>query len=105
MKVVFCRFGAKKSRGRIAQICFEWLGSICSREGMEACEHHLKAVREWGEISDISGMRRFLGNFNWVRQHFPHEFVLALPALTAQVKKSACWPMPQAAEDSKKYLH
>ena len=63
--------GAAKTKGRIAQVEFEWLGSVCGRTGMEACDGHLAAVRNWADITDPSGMRRFLGNFNWVRGHFP----------------------------------
>ena len=71
---------------------------------MQACDHHLKAVREWGKIEDVGGMRRFLGNFKWVRQHFPVEYILCLPALTQQVKKNATWPMPAKAERAQKAL-
>ena len=71
---------------------------------MQACDHHLKAVREWSTIEDVGGMRRFLGNFNWVRQHFPTEYILCLPALTNQVKKNAVWPMPEKALKAMKAL-
>ena len=49
-------------------------------------------------------MRRFLGNFTWVRGHFAREYILALPALTAQLKKGATWTMPDAAEQAKKLI-
>ena len=71
---------------------------------MEACEHHLEAVRNWCKIEDVPAMRRFLGNFTWVRGHFPREYVLALPALTTQLKKGAEWPMPDAGEKAKQAL-
>ena len=40
------------------------LGEICGREGSQACEHHIKIIKEWGDIPDVSALRRFLGTFN-----------------------------------------
>ena len=63
----------------------EWLVEYIVRNGREACERHIKAINEWGEIKDANGMRRFLGNFGGARPHFPVEYVALLPALTAQL--------------------
>ncbi len=29
----------------------KWLASVCGREGMQACDHYLEAVRNWKESS------------------------------------------------------
>ena len=83
---------------------FEWLGEYICRNGREACERHIKAINEWGEIKDANGMRRFLGNFGWARPQFPVEYVALLRALTAQLRREAAWPMPAAAVKSQKAL-
>ena len=40
--------GASKSLDRLMQPSLEALGEICGREGSEACEHHLKVIKELG---------------------------------------------------------
>ena len=75
------------------QHSLEALGEICGREGSEACEHHLKVIKEWGDIPDVSALRRFLGTFNWVRGHFPKEVQAVLPYLNAALKKDAIFPL------------
>ena len=44
--------GATKSPDRLMQPSLEALGEICGREGSQACEHHLKVIKKWGEIQD-----------------------------------------------------
>ena len=84
---------ASKSLDRLMQPSLESLGEICGREGSEACEHHLKVIKEWGDIPDVSALRRFLGTFNWVRGHFPKEVQAVLPYLNAALKKDATFPL------------
>ena len=62
--------GAAKSLGCLMQPSLESLGEVCGRDGAQACEHHDPIIKEWGDIPDVSALRRFLGTSNWVRQHF-----------------------------------
>ena len=71
------------------------------RTGLRSTEEHLDAVKHSGEIKNTEGMRRFLGAFGWVRKSFPKEVIVTLPALTAQLKKDAVWPMPPEAAKAK----
>lgn len=64
--------GATKSLDRLMQPPPQPLGEVCGREGVQACEHQLKVIKEWGDIPDVSALRRFLGTFNWVRGHVPN---------------------------------
>ena len=76
--------GAKKSRNRLARSELDILGDIVGREHIKATNMHLKTITEWGEINDTNAMRRFLGNFQWVRKVMPLETVIAPPLLTQQ---------------------
>ena len=73
-------FGAKKAE--ILQPALRFLGSVVGREGEDATEEHVKAIIEFGEISDASGLRRSFGLVNWVRRHFPVEFVACMKRCT-----------------------
>ena len=86
--------GATKSLNRLMQPSIEALGEIVGREGLDACEHHMEIIKGWHDPEDVSGLRRFLGTFNWVRGHFPKEVQLPLGILSAQIKRDAEWPMP-----------
>ncbi len=96
--------GASKTRGRILQTEMEVLGDRVHREGVEPLEHHTRAVTEWPAIVDESGMRRFMGNFNWVRKFAPRECAIPMAILTRQMKKGAIWPMPPDCEEAKRAL-
>ena len=85
--------GASKSRDRLCQPALESLGEVAGRDGLDACEHHLRIIKEWGDISDVSALRRFLGTFNWVRGHFPIEVQAAVAPLTSQLRKGAEFPL------------
>ncbi len=93
--------GAAKSTGKIFQAEIEFLGDIVGREGLRSTEKHLDAVKHFGEVNDIEAMRRFLGAFGWVRKSYPKEVIVILPTLTAQLRKDALWPMPDAAQKAK----
>ena len=60
-------------------------------------ERHLGAIRDWGAIDDASSLRRFLGNFQWVRPHLPNEYIIPLAILTKMLRKGAEFPMPAEA--------
>ena len=90
--------GAAMSTGKIFQAEIEFLGDIVGREGLRSTEKHLDAVKHFGEVNDIEAMRRFLGAFGWVRKSDPKEVIVILPTLTAQLRKDALWPMPDAAQ-------
>ena len=85
--------GGTKSKDKLMQPAVEALGEVVGREGSEACDIHIKIIREWGEIDDVTALRRFLGTFNWVRGHFPKEVNLALPKLNELLRKGAAFPM------------
>ena len=80
----------------------EFLGEMVGREGRESLDLHIDAIRNFSIVDDAPGMRRFLGNFGWVRPHYPKEVAIALPALTAQLRKDAAWPMPAEAVSSQR---
>ena len=61
----------------------------------------MAAMKEFGEIENPEAMRRFLGAFNWVRKSFPKECIVVLAPLTAQLRKDAVWPMPEAGQKAK----
>ena len=82
--------GAKKTKGKACVTELEILGDKVGREGREPLDHHLRAIKEWSELRDPSAVRRFLGGRQWVRRHFPLEYLVALPPLTGQLKKTPC---------------
>ena len=88
----------------MARVELEILGDIVGRERITSTEGHLKAVQDWGVIEDCSAMRRFLGNFQWIRKVMPLESVVALPLLTKQLRKGATWPMDAEQMKAKRAL-
>ncbi|MAB81808.1 MAG: hypothetical protein CMJ24_00005, partial [Phycisphaerae bacterium] len=84
--------GAKKTKDKAVVPELDILGDRVGREGREALDHHIQAIRDWSELRDPNAVRRFLGGFQWVRKHFPLEYIAALPSLTGQLKKTAVWP-------------
>eukprot|EP00972_Heterocapsa_arctica_P081697 12041625-Heterocapsa_arctica.AAC.1 len=77
---------------------------MLSRDGREATDEHIQVIRDWKGIEDVTGLRRFLGTFNWVREHFPKEYVLALKVLAKYLQKDAEWPLSLEAEKAKRVL-
>ncbi|HIL57533.1 MAG TPA: hypothetical protein EYG39_06465, partial [Rhodothermales bacterium] len=96
--------GARKSAGNILQKRVQFLGELVGRDGRESLDLHVDAIRNFSIVEDAPGMRRFLGNFGWVRPHYPKEVAIALPALTAQLRKDAVWPMPAAGVSSQRAI-
>ena len=82
----------------------EALGEVAGREGLEACEHHLKLIREWDGIPDVGALRRFLGTFNWVRGHFPKEVQVPVARLSMQLRKGAVFPLSDEQEKAKREI-
>ena len=89
---------------KLAQMSIQFLGGICARARRDATDHHIQAIRDFKLCQDVAAVRRFLGNFGWVRPHFPAEVVRALPPLTAQLKKGAVFPMPEEALKAQKVI-
>ena len=85
--------GAAKSLDRLMQPSLEALGEVCGRDGAQACEHHVKIIKEWGDIPNVSALRRFLGTFDWARGHFAKEVQAVLPNLNAALNKDAVFPL------------
>ena len=77
------RSGGSKSAGRVFQTALQFLGDVRSREGLRSTEEHLDAVKNFGDIVDAEGMRRFLGAFGWARMSFPKEVLVVMSPLTA----------------------
>ncbi len=82
----------------------EILGDDVGREGRQPLDCHVKAIREWSKLRDPTAVRRFLGNFQWVRKHFPLDYLAALPVLTAQLKKTAAWPPPPEMDKAQRLI-
>ena len=82
----------------------QFLGELVGREGRTSLDLHVDAIRNFSIAEDAPGMRRFLGNFGWVRPHYPKEVSIALPALTSQLRKDASWPMPAEAVASQRAI-
>ena len=96
--------GAKKTRGKACVTQLEILGDDIGREGRMPLDCHVNAIREWSKLRDPTAVRRFLGNFQWVRKHFNLEYLAALPALTAQLKKTAVWPPPPEMDKAQQLI-
>ena len=91
--------GASKPRDRLCQHALEALGEMVSRDGIGACEHHLKIIKDKADIPDVSALRRLLGTFNWVKGHFPNEVQAPFVATVRPASSGSDLPTgPRAGE-------
>ena len=64
--------GASKSRDRLCQPALESLGEVAGRDGLDACEHHLRIIKEWGGHFGRLRAAAFLGNLQLAAMSLPH---------------------------------
>ena len=82
----------------------QFLGAMIARDGIEALDQHLVAVKEFPEITNVTQLRQFVGTVNWASMHFPHEYSSALKHLTPYMGKSGVFPLSEKAQVAVKVI-